>query len=350
MTRIVRCALLAVLLACAAHAQIGDRCNLTPDMDYLMVSTWTMVGVESRTYVAGPDWFPGDGELALRIADHASLEEGKEWFGLPDDTPAYCQVTMQAEDLPSDILVEHTYRDNIYVFSLPKDRWTHERNQGVAGYLRELDRFYDPEFSRVTVSVKVRQPARSWLTDHYARLERELEVLDERLARLEDLEAAGELDADAPVAEIAGVNDLFLAVATSPSAGTRIKPGRPGYFGIGWHTESQQDAGKAAVDECRKHGGGSACFSNASGKSLRGGCVGLAMAKWRDRGEDSERAYVVTSSSFRDLVAPDLSSGCESTAFSGKYENTVVEHSCEIVQVMCAEEAGPVVGTSDTGS
>ena len=146
----------------------------------------------------------------------------------------------------------------------------------------------------------------------------------------------------------AGHKDHYLAVATSPDAGTRIAPGESGYYGIGWHTESQHDAGLSATDECRKQGGGSACFSNA--KSLRGGCVGLAMATWRDRDEDPERAYVVTSSSFRDLIARNLRSGCESTAFSGKYENTVVDHSCDIVQIMCAGDAIPADGTSDRGS
>ena len=149
---------------------------------------------------------------------------------------------------------------------------------------------------------------------------------------------------ESPVAspvEVVGHQDHFLAVATSPDAGTRIAPGESGYYGIGWHTESQHDAGLTATVECRKQGGGSACFSNASGKSLRGGCVGVATATWRDRDKDTERAYVVTSSSFRDVIARDLSSGCLSTAFGGKYENTVVEHSCEIVRIMCAGDATP---------
>lgn len=143
-----------------------------------------------------------------------------------------------------------------------------------------------------------------------------------------------------PVASPAegGDQDHFLAVATSPDAGARIAPGESGYYGIGWHAASQHDAGMAATDECRKQGGGSGCFSNATAKSLRGGCVGLAMAKWRDRDKDPERAYVVTSSSFRDVITRDLHARCESTAFSGKYEDTVVEHSCEIVRIMCAGE------------
>ena len=65
---------------------------------------------------------------------------------------------------------------------------------------------------------------------------------------------------------------------------------------------------------------------------------GLAMAKWRDRDEDPERTYVVTSSSFRNLIATDLRSACKNTALSGKYEGTVLEHSCEIVDVMCASD------------
>ena len=127
--------------------------------------------------------------------------------------------------------------------------------------------------------------------------------------------------------------------------GTGIAPGQSGYYGIGWHTESQHDAGMAAEAECRRRGGGSVCSFNASGTSLRGGCVGLAMAEWRDRDQEAERTYVVTSLSFRNLIATSLSSGCRSTAFGGKYEGTVVEHSCEILKIMCASD---VVSAGDT--
>ena len=263
---------------------------------------------------------------------------------LPDETPAYCEVTLQAEDLPDewDIFVENTYRHEIYVFSLPKDRWIHERNQGVAGYLRELDQFYDPEFSRVTVSVRVNQAARLWLTDYYARLTREIEELDAQL--MEELGEGG-----APAPGTAGDEDHYLSVATSPPPGFRFDPGEQGYFGIGWHMESHHDAGMTAVDECRRQGGGQ-CHFNASSTSLRGGCIGLAMATWRDRDMDAERTYVVTSSSFRDLIARDLRSGCEGDIFSGKYEDTVVEHSCEIVRIVCAGDTIPAAGTSTPAS
>ena len=129
--------------------------------------------------------------------------------------------------------------------------------------------------------------------------------------------------------------DHYLAVATSPPAGWRIEPGAPGYFGIGWHIESHHDAGTTAVGECKKQGGGN-CSFDAGGTSLRGGCVGLAMATWRDRGKEAERTYVVASSSFRELIARDLRSGCKTTAFGGKYEDAVVEHSCELLRIMCA--------------
>ena len=323
MTRTVRYALLSALLGCAAHAQIeqiAGGCKLTPDMDYLMVSTWTMDGgVQSRTYVAGPDWIASGGELALRIADHASLQEGKAWWGLPAETPAYCEVTLQAVDLPDewDLFAENSYRDEIYVFGLPKDRWPHQRNDGVAGYLRALDRFYDPEFSRVTVSVRLNQAAHTWLVDYYTRLERELEILEERSAHMED-QVAETSEEDTPAIHIVAGEDHFLAVATAPPAGWRIEASEPGYFGFGWHIGSHHDAGTTAVDECRRQGGGSACSFNADGTSMRGGCVGLAMAKWRDRDEDSERSYVVRSSSFRDLMTRDLRSGCRSTAFGGR--------------------------------
>ena len=139
----------------------------------------------------------------------------------------------------------------------------------------------------------------------------------------------------------------YLAVATSPPAGWRIEAGESGHFGIGWHAESHHDAGMSAARECRDQGGGSACSFNASGTSLRGGCVGLAMASWRDRDKEPERTYVATSSSFRDLIARDLRAGCGSTAFSGKHEDTVVEHSCEIVRIMCAGDGISADRTSD---
>ena len=138
-----------------------------------------------------------------------------------------------------------------------------------------------------------------------------------------------------------GDEDHYLAVATSPPAGWRIEPGEPGYFGFGWHTGSGHDAGMAAEAECRRQGGGSACAFNAGGTSMAGGCVGLAMANWRDRDEDPERTYAVTSSSFRILIARDLRSGCDRNTFGGKYEDTVVEHSCEIVRIMCADDVVP---------
>ena len=115
----------------------------------------------------------------------------------------------------------------------------------------------------------------------------------------------------------------YLVVATSPPAGWRIEPGEPGHFGFGWHTGSGHEAGTEAEAECRSQGGGRLCAFNASGTSMRGGCVGLAMARWRDRDEDPERTYVVTSSSFRNLIAKDLRSACRSQAFGGKHEGTV---------------------------
>ena len=69
------------------------------------------------------------------------------------------------------------------------------------------------------------------------------------------------------------------------------------------------------------------------------------MASWRDRDEDPERTYVVTSSSFRNLIARDLRSGCRNAAFGGKYEDTVVEHSCDIVRIMCAGDVVPATVT-----
>ena len=168
-----------------------------------------------------------------------------------------------------------------------------------------------------TISVSVNQAARSWLADYYDEPD----------------------DEDVPVSDTAaGDQDHYLSVATSPPPGWRFDPGKQGHFAIGWHTESHHDAGTTAVGECKKQGGGN-CSFNPSGTSLRGGCVGLAMATWRDRGKEAERTYIVASSSFRELIARDLRSGCKITAFSGKYEDTVVEHSCEILRIMCAGDS-----------
>ena len=130
----------------------------------------------------------------------------------------------------------------------------------------------------------------------------------------------------------------YLVVATSPPAGWRIEPGEPGHFGFGWHTGSGHEAGTEAEAECRSQGGGRLCAFNASGTSMRGGCVGLAMARWRDRDEDAERTYVVTNSTFQNLIARDLRSGCRDRAFGGKHEGTVVEHACDILRIMCADD------------
>ena len=171
-----------------------------------------------------------------------------------------------------------------------------------------------------------------------------------RLTELTWTKRGGPLGAQGPATEssgtmndvpaTAGDEDHYLSVATSPPPGFRFDPGKPGHFGIGWHTESHHDAGTMAVDECRRQGGGN-CSFNASSTSLRGGCVGLAMATWRDRDKDAERTYVVTNSSFRDVIAKDLRSACEADIFSGKYEDTVVEHSCEIVRIACAGDTIP---------
>ena len=141
----------------------------------------------------------------------------------------------------------------------------------------------------------------------------------------------------------------YLVVATSPPPGFNFDPGAQGQFGSGWHTESHHDAGMTAVDECRRQGGGN-CSFNASGTSLRGGCVGLAMATWRDRDMEEERTYVVTSSTFRDVIAGDLRSACESHIFGGKHEDTVVEHSCEVVRIICAGDTIPAVVTPTPAS
>ena len=109
MTRMVHYALLPALLSCAAEAQIGDRCNLTPDMDYLAVELWERVGLESRTYVAGPD-YSSDRTLVPIDPDHASLQAGKEWLRLPDETPAYCQATVRTESRPTATITDCHHR------------------------------------------------------------------------------------------------------------------------------------------------------------------------------------------------------------------------------------------------
>ena len=328
MTRVLRYALvLPALLCCAAHAQIDDRCKLTTDMDYLLVETFTRSDENwTETRVVDPEWKVGRHLWPPEIADHVSLQEGKEWFQLPDETPVYCEVN-----------IRQTYRSSpgttdqidLYVFSLPKDRWWgDQRNQGVEGYLREVDQDHQHENVNASVSIRVNPAAHSWLTDHYARLEREIEELEALLAEAESV----------PETTAADGEGYYLAVATSPPPNSRIEPGESGYFGIGWHSESQYDAGMIATAECQKRGGGATCGYTANGTSLRGGCVGVALARWRDQGKDPERAYVVASSSFRDLIARDLVGNCESTAFGGKYRETVVEQSCEVLRVICAED------------
>ena len=289
----------------------------------------------------GPDYSSNSGSLLIDT-DRASLQLGKDWWGLPDETPAHCQATVRSESRPSAFIQDRPYVIRIYVFGFPKDRWPHARNDGVAGLLDDIDELYGPDEDTVaTFSVSVNQAAHSWLADYCARLDRDREVLEEELAALEqeiDARSAAERDAGAQDAANVAGRDHYLAVATAPPAGRRIEPGNPGYFGIGWHTESHHDAGANAVAACRRQGGASACSFNAAGTTLRGGCVGLAMAKWRDRNEDAERTYVVTSSSFRDLVARDLRTACESAALGGKHEGTVLEHSCEMVDIVCADD------------
>ena len=74
------------------------------------------------------------------------------------------------------------------------------------------------------------------------------------------------------------------------------------------------------------------------------------MATWRDRDMEEERTYVVTSSSFRDVIARDLRSGCESHILSGKHEDTVVEHSCKVVRIICAGDTIPAAVTPTPAS
>lgn len=326
MTPILRYALLPMLIGSAAHAQIAERCNMTPDMDYLLVETFERADEGwTETRLAGPNWKVG--HALAPIADHASLQEGRKWFELPDDTPVYCEVNIRKKYRSSP---ETTDQIVLYIFSLPKDKWWGDRNQrsqGVAGYVREMEQEWARWSDNVvpTVEVSLNQAAHPWLTDHYARLERETEALNAPSAGVDGAPQAA-----------AGGAEHYLAVATSPPPNHRIEPGEAGHFGIGWHRDSQHDGGMAATAECRRQGGGDACGHTATGKSLRGGCVGVAMARWRDRGKDPERAYVVASSLFRDLIARDLRGHCESTAFGGKYKETVVEHSCDVLRVMCA--------------
>ena len=132
-------------------------------------------------------------------------------------------------------------------------------------------------------------------------------------------------------------DEHYVAVATSPPAGWTFDSSRRGQFGFGWHTESLHDASQIAVAECKRQGG-DICSSDATGQSLRGGCVGLALAKWRDRDKDGERAYLATGSSFREHITDDLKSACRRKTFGGKHRDTVVEHSCDVLRVVCADD------------
>ena len=123
MTRIVRYVLLpALVLGCAVvHAQIekiGDRCKLTPDMQYLMVKTLKSGDGWAATYVTddglAPGWAPA------KVASYASLQEGKKFLQLPDETPVYCEVNVLERykqtrpNGPPDQI-------DIYIFSFPSD-------------------------------------------------------------------------------------------------------------------------------------------------------------------------------------------------------------------------------------
>ena len=284
MIRTVRYALLPAILCFAAHAEIGNKCNLTPDMDYILVETFDRSDEEwAETRVVGPDWKVGVALWPPAIADHVSLQEGKEWFGLRDETPVYCEVNIRQTYKSSPGTID---RINLYIFSMPKDRWWgSERSQGVQGYFGEIDQGHRHENVGATVSVRVDQAARAWLGDYYARLEREIRMLEERQARLQEREEelAEQLGGGGPAADSVAGEDHFLAVATSPAAGTRIRPGEPGYFGIGWHTESQHDAGLTAEDACRRQGvgkhaspmpAGSRCVADALDSPWRLGATG----------------------------------------------------------------------------
>ena len=84
---------------------------------------------------------------------------------------------------------------------------------------------------------------------------------------------------------------------------------KPGYFGFGWHTgvgprrrdgrRRPSAADRAVAAYATPTPAGLPCGADASGSPWR---------TWRDRDEDPERTYVVTSSSFRNLIARDLRS------------------------------------------
>lgn len=147
------------------------------------------------------------------------------------------------------------------------------------------------------------------------------------------------LSATLAAAGAAGDEEHFVAAATSPPSSWSFDAAEEGHYGFGWHRESAHDAGREAEAECARQGGAE-CTYTAAGQSMRGGCVGLALASWRDEGESRERAYVTASSSFRNLIARQLRSACSVSVFGGKRREAVAEHGCEVVRVLCAEDIG----------
>ena len=146
----------------------------------------------------------------------------------------------------------------------------------------------------------------------------------------------------------------FVAVATSPPPKWSFEADEMGYYGLAWNTESAHDAGEAAESACRRQGGEN-CFYTASGQSMRGGCVGIAVAGWRDQEREPTRAYLTASSNIREVIARDLRGACSVAVFAGKPRERVVEHSCEVIEILCAEDvdAATVASTpaprSDSG-
>ena len=297
-------AFIAFMALMVCHPAAADLCAMPGD---------ARVAVTSRT-IAAPDYF------------EPILAKDGRWTILPNPGST-----------PNDSVVGHTesavwnrtFNSRIALPASPYCRYPKVDRGG--GWVEEL-RVYRLKGNDLPTT------SADWVLDHNAGLLREVlpkteyELLGDPSEWGGDRPVAGEASPD-PVT--VGDDSHYLSVATSPPPGIRFDPAEQGHFGIGWNPESHHDAGTRAVDECRGQGGTN-CSFNASGTSLRGGCVGLALARWRDRGTDAERTYVVTSSSFRSLITGNLRSECERESFGGKHEGKVVEHSCEVLRIACA--------------
>ena len=161
-----------------------------------------------------------------------------------------------------------------------------------------------------------------------------LNQVEQRLAR----EKAPQAPPAPPAPRTTG-EKYYVAVATSPSDRVSVHSGEPMAHGFGWHTDSAHDAAKEAQHVCQGYSEGDLCSSGALGRSLRGGCVALALGDWQDHGEDaSHSVYTAASSNHRDWAEQSAIRHCQAHITSGKSPGTVARWRCEIQGTFCSSD------------